>query len=197
MAETPAETFAALVPTPLGPAALLWGEAGLAGTQLPGTDAAATRAALRRRWPAAREAPLPPGWQGLADGIARLLAGAPADFADAPLDWSRASPGDRAVLEEARRIPRGETSTYGAIAASLGDPALARAVGAALGRNPWPVVVPCHRVLAAHGRPGGFSAPGGAATKLRLLALEGAFRDRPALPFDDLPHLPPLRKGAS
>ena len=73
-----------------------------------------------------------------------------------------------------RAIPRGATRTYGEVAAELGDPGAARAVGQALGRNPFPIIVPCHRVLAAAGRPGGFSAHGGVATKLRLLAIEGA-----------------------
>jgi methylated-DNA-[protein]-cysteine S-methyltransferase len=73
-----------------------------------------------------------------------------------------------------RAIPPGRTRTYGEIAAALGDPGLSRAVGQALGRNPWPIVIPCHRVTAVDGRAGGFSAPGGAATKLRLLDIEGA-----------------------
>jgi methylated-DNA-[protein]-cysteine S-methyltransferase len=78
------------------------------------------------------------------------------------------------VYEIARSIPPGATLTYGEIATRLGDPGSARAVGQALGRNPIPVIVPCHRVMAAGGKTGGFSAPGGAATKLNLLAIEGA-----------------------
>ena len=110
-----------------------------------------------------------------------MLAGAKDDFADLPLDWAGVGAFDRAVYRETRAIPAGETSTYGAIAARLGaaaaetyDAALPRAVGQALGRNPWPIVIPCHRVTAADGRMGGFSAPGGRKTKLKLLELEGA-----------------------
>jgi len=78
------------------------------------------------------------------------------------------------VYARTSAIPPGGTATYGEVAAALGDPGLSRAVGQALGRNPWPIVVPCHRVTAADGRMGGFSAPGGGATKLRLLEIEGA-----------------------
>jgi methylated-DNA-[protein]-cysteine S-methyltransferase len=81
---------------------------------------------------------------------------------------------DRLVYAATRRIPRGATRTYGEIAVEIGDPEAARAVGAALGRNPFPIVVPCHRVLAADGRPGGFSAHGGVRTKMRMLEIEGA-----------------------
>jgi methylated-DNA-[protein]-cysteine S-methyltransferase len=83
------------------------------------------------------------------------------------------------VYELARTIRVGETLTYGEMAARLGDPARAREVGQALGRNPVPIIVPCHRVIAAHGRAGGFSAPGGVATKLRLLAIESAHAPLP------------------
>ena len=76
----------------------------------------------------------------------------------------------------ARAIPPGSTLTYGEIARRLGDPGAAQAVGQAMGHNPWPIVVPCHRVLGAGGKVGGFSAPGGAKTKLRMLEIEGALK---------------------
>ena len=79
---------------------------------------------------------------------------------------------DTAVYRVARDIPPGETLTYGEIAERLDDPGAARAVGQALGANPIPIIIPCHRVLAAGGRAGGFSAPGGVATKLELLEIE-------------------------
>jgi methylated-DNA-[protein]-cysteine S-methyltransferase len=82
------------------------------------------------------------------------------------------APFPRRVYEVARKIPAGATFSYGEVAARLGAPRAARAVGQALGRNPLPILVPCHRVLAAGGKPGGFSANGGVATKLRLLAIE-------------------------
>ena len=92
---------------------------------------------------------------------------------------------DRRVYAEARSIAPGETRTYGEIAARLGDPGLSRAVGQALGRNPFVIVVPCHRVLAAGGKAGGFSAPGGVETKRRLLEIEGARALHPTLPWDE------------
>jgi methylated-DNA-[protein]-cysteine S-methyltransferase len=117
------------------------------------------------------------------DGIVALLGGEPADLTAVPLDMERLPAFQRAVYEIARTIPPGDTLTYGEIAARLGDPGTARAVGQALGSNPFPIVVPCHRVLAAGGRLGGFSAHGGTATKLRLLTLERARAVTPSL-FD-------------
>ncbi len=120
------------------------------------------------------------------DAIERIqasLRGEPVELADIPLDEAGLPEFHCRVYAAARRIARGSTRTYGVIAAELGDPGAARAVGQALGRNPWPIVVPCHRVLAAAGRPGGFSAPGGTATKMRLLAIEGAAVSG-QLPFD-------------
>ena len=95
-------------------------------------------------------------------------------MSDAPLDIARVPEFNAKVYEITRRIPPGETLTYGQIALQLGDRLLAQQVGAALGRNPWPIIVPCHRVTAANGKLGGFSARGGSDTKLKLLAIEGA-----------------------
>ena len=91
-----------------------------------------------------------------------------------PLDLDGVPEFHRRVYDVARAIPPGETRSYGEVAAALGEPGAAQAVGRALGRNPVPIVVPCHRVLAADGRLHGFSAPGGIETKRRMLALEGA-----------------------
>ena len=107
-------------------------------------------------------------------GIQALLAGEPRDLCEVRLDMSRISPFHQQVYAITRAIPPGQTRTYGDLAQQLGSLGLARAVGQALGLNPFAPVVPCHRVLAAGGRPGGFSAEGGAATKLRMLQLEGA-----------------------
>src|SRR5207245_8475160 len=90
------------------------------------------------------------------------------------LDMERVSPFHRRVYEAARAIPAGATLSYGDVATRLGAPGAARAVGQALGRNPFAIVVPCHRVLAAGGKVGGFSANGGITAKLRLLSIEGA-----------------------
>jgi methylated-DNA-[protein]-cysteine S-methyltransferase len=105
----------------------------------------------------------------------RHLAGKPQDFGDVPLDWKRVGEFEAAVYRHTRAIPAGSTRTYGEIAElAASGPGSARAVGSALGANPWPLVVPCHRVVAAGGKMTGFSAPGGIRTKTRLLAIEGA-----------------------
>ncbi len=132
-------------------------------------------ASIRRACPGAVEGTPPGAVAAVIGKIARLCAGEPQDFSDAPLDRTRIEPFAARVFTVLERTGFGETTTYGAIAATLGDKALSRAVGAALGANPFPIVIPCHRVLAAKGAMGGFSAPGGAATKRRLLEIEGAF----------------------
>ena len=108
------------------------------------------------------------------EGVQALLAGEPRDLCEVALDISRLSPFQQRVYAVTRRIPPGATMEYAEIARALGEPGAARAVGRALGMNPFAPVVPCHRVLARGAQPGGFSAVGGAATKLRILAIEGA-----------------------
>src|SRR5262249_51133598 len=108
--------------------------------------------------------------------------------------WEGVPPFERRVLEIARTIPRGATLRYGDIAARLGEPD-AREVGQAMGRNPFPPIVPCHRVVAADGKLGGFSAPGGVNTKLRLLAMEGALAPEEPTLFGNLPPVARLRRG--
>lgn len=164
----------ALFDTALGVAGIAWNAAGLVACHLPERDAETARRALRRRLPDADEAEIPATLRPTADAIRALLQGEKADLSGTPLDLSRTPELHARVYEIARAIPPGETLTYGQVAERLGDRLLARDVGQALGKNPWPIVVPCHRVTAAGGRPGGFSARGGVATKLRLLALEGA-----------------------
>jgi methylated-DNA-[protein]-cysteine S-methyltransferase len=127
-----------------------------------------------RRWPDAREEPPPPAVQHAVDGIVALLSGTATDLSTVPLDMERVPAFDRRVYEVARTIPAGKTLTYGDVAARLGEPGAAREVGRALGRNPFAVIVPCHRVIAAGGKTGGFSATGGVTTKLRLLEIERA-----------------------
>jgi methylated-DNA-[protein]-cysteine S-methyltransferase len=163
-----------LFETAIGRCAIAWGGRGVAGVQLPEGREAETRARVRRQFPGAREAAPPAQVQGAIDGIVALLRGESRDLSGIPLDMDGVPPFHRRVYEIARAIPPGATLSYGEIAARLGAPGSARAVGQALGRNPFAIVVPCHRVLAAGGRPGGFSANGGVATKLRLLGLEGA-----------------------
>jgi methylated-DNA-[protein]-cysteine S-methyltransferase len=163
-----------LFETVIGWAGVAWGERGLVGVHLPEREPETARRSFLRRFPEAVEAPPTPAIQSVIDDIARLMAGEKVDLLDAPLDLARVSQFNARVYEIARAIPPGETLTYGEIAVKLGDRLLARDVGAALGKNPWPIVVPCHRVTAAGGKLGGFSARGGQNTKLRLLAIEGA-----------------------
>jgi len=163
-----------LFATPLGLCALVWRGEAIVGAALPEADAAAMRRSVERPFPGAVEAAPPAFVAGAADRVARHFAGDPQDFSDLPLDLSAASPFERAVYAAALAIPCGETRTYGDLAGTVGEPGAAQAVGTALGRNPVPILVPCHRILAGGGRSGGFSAPGGVGTKFRILAIEGA-----------------------
>jgi methylated-DNA-[protein]-cysteine S-methyltransferase len=144
------------------------------GVHLPEPTPEAARRSFLRRYPDAAEAAPTPMVENAIAGIRELLAGQPADLTHVPIDIARVPEFNARVYEIARAIPPGETLTYGEIAVKLGDKLLARDVGAALGQNPWPIVVPCHRVTAAGGKLGGFSARGGVNTKVKLLAIEGA-----------------------
>lgn len=159
--------------TALGAVGIAWNDRGVACVQLPESNARATLARLARRFPAAREATPPTDVQRAIEAIAASLRGVATDLGGIALDMRGVSDFDRRVYEAARGIPFGRTRSYGEIAAQLGEPQSARDVGTALGRNPFSIVVPCHRVLAAGGKLGGFSARGGVATKLRLLSIEG------------------------
>ena len=167
----------ALFETAIGTCALAWGERGLVSVQLPSADARALRARMKRLLPGALEAEAPPAVATAIAGIGALLAGEPVDLDWIELDTDNLPDFNRQVYAIARAIPRGQTMTYGEIAKRLGDPLLARAVGKAMGENPHPIVMPCHRVLAAGGKDGGFSAFGGVETKRRLLKIEGALPD--------------------
>ncbi|KYF72387.1 methylated-DNA--[protein]-cysteine S-methyltransferase [Sorangium cellulosum] len=163
-----------LFDTAIGRCGIAWGGRGVAFVQLPEARDSETRARVLERLPGAREAPPPPDVERALDGIVALLRGEASDLSAVALDLERVPPFHRRVYEVARTIPPGATLTYGDIAGRLGARGSARAVGQALGRNPFPIVVPCHRVLAAGGKVGGFSGSGGVTTKLRLLAIEGA-----------------------
>lgn len=164
----------AIFETAIGWAGLAWGERGLVGAHLPEPDPGIVRASFQRRFPQAADASPPEMIGKIVESIRGLMRGEKADLLDAPLDLARVPDFNARVYGITRRIPPGETLTYGQIAVQLGDKLLSQQVGAALGKNPWPIVVPCHRVTAANGKLGGFSARGGAQTKLRLLAIEGA-----------------------
>ena len=153
--------------TPLGTCAVRWTDAGIAGVRLP-----SPRTAALPRIEDADDVPDP--IRDAIAGIVAVLDGEPLDLGFVVLDERDLEPWRQEVYAATRRIPPGTTETYGAIARAIGRPDAARDVGAALARNPYPIIVPCHRVLAANGALHGFSAPGGLETKRRMLELEGA-----------------------
>ena len=180
---TDAKGFA-IFETPIGACGIAWGPRGINAVQLPMGAEDKTRARIRQRYGDIAEAPPPTEVQSAIDGIVELLAGKPNDLADVVLDLEGVPEFNRGVYDIARSIPPGQTMTYGDIAKRLGGVELSRDVGQALGRNPCPIVVPCHRVLAAGGKPGGFSANGGVVTKLKMLAIEGALVNHTPSLFD-------------
>lgn len=163
------------VSTAWGPCTLQWTERGLTRFRLP--DPALDGRALDNQGLSGDVAT----WIGL---IVAYFCGEPVDFSAIPLDTSGLSATERAIYAALREVPYGRTTTYGELAARVGQPGAARAVGMAMARNPWPLIVPCHRVLAKGGALHGFSAPGGLDTKRRMLAMEGVDLDRgePMLP---------------
>jgi methylated-DNA-[protein]-cysteine S-methyltransferase len=164
----------ALFDTPIGRCAVAWGPRGVIGLWLPEADDAKARKRLLRRHPGLDETAPPPEIRDAIARIVALLSGERVDLSGLPLDMAHVTPFERQVYAIARKIPPGETLTYGDIAEKLGDKLLSRDVGQAMGKNPFPIAVPCHRVVAANGKLGGFSAPGGVDTKLKMLAIEGA-----------------------
>jgi methylated-DNA-[protein]-cysteine S-methyltransferase len=180
------DTNFAIFETAIGAVGIAWSPRGLIGVQLPHSDEAKTRIRMRQRFPDAQEAPPSPEVQAAIDGITALLRGEARDLNDIKIDDSDTPEFNAKVYAVTRKIPPGKTLTYGEIAAQLGDKLLARDVGQALGQNPCPIVMPCHRVLAAGGKSGGFSAVGGVVTKLKLLSIEGAQPGGPSL-FENLP----------
>jgi methylated-DNA-[protein]-cysteine S-methyltransferase len=176
----------AIFDTAIGCCAVVWGERGIVGVRFPEANDRTTRSRQLRRYPAVRETVPPADIQRAIDDIVGLLRGERRDLNHVKIDTEGCADFHRRVYEIARTIPAGSTLTYGESAGRLGDRSLAREVGEALSQNPWPIIVPCHRVLAAGGKAGGFSAPGGVATKMRLLSIEGAQPGGPTL-FDQLP----------
>jgi methylated-DNA-[protein]-cysteine S-methyltransferase len=165
-----------LFPTAIGPVGLVWHDGGLVGVQLPEAGVRETRARMTRRFPDAtpQEPPTDPAILDAMAAISALLADGDADLSAIPVDLAQVPAFNRRVYDLVRAIPPGRTRTYGDVATELGEPGAAQAVGQAMGHNPVPIVVPCHRVVAAGGRLGGFSARGGNQTKRRMLEIEGA-----------------------
>jgi methylated-DNA-[protein]-cysteine S-methyltransferase len=167
--------------TEIGHCGLAWSEHGIVGAQLPEGSEHRTRARMRRRFPEAPETEPPPAVRHAVDNIVALLGGGRPDLCTVELDMTGVSDFHRRVYDIARTIPPGKTLTYGDIAHRLGEPRSTQAVGQAMSRNPFAPIVPCHRVLAAGGKYGGFSANGGVATKRRMLVIEGALAAEPTL----------------
>ncbi len=160
--------------TAFGPAGLAWGRQGVRAVAFPEAEATAVRATLSRKAPGLEETDPPRAIARIAADIAALFAGQRPDFRDVRLDERNVATFDRSVLALTRLIQVGETQTYGDIAKAMGDVSLSRRVGQTLGRNPFPIIVPCHRVVGADGAMTGFSASGGTEAKRRLLKVEGA-----------------------
>jgi methylated-DNA-[protein]-cysteine S-methyltransferase len=156
-----------IFPTPLGPCAIAWSPDGLTAFFLPRSE---------KRLPPGAETAEPPLWISvIATRVQRHLGGDLQDFSDLRYDFTAIPEFHRAVLQATLAVKAGHSTTYGAIAAALGQPpGASRAVGTALGANHWPLLIPCHRVVAANGKMTGFSGPGGVDTKAKLLAIEGA-----------------------
>jgi methylated-DNA-[protein]-cysteine S-methyltransferase len=181
-----------LFETRAGPLRLRWSERGIAAIEMLELSPRELRAQIL----AQGKTQPPPFVQEAARALTAHLGGAPQDLSSLPLDLTLLAPFQSKVYEVVRKLPPGRTATYGEIAALLGKPGASRAVGQALGRNPFLVAVPCHRVLAAGGAPGGFSAPGGVIAKQRLLALEGVrLQVDHGLPFDPDAAVQALRKA--
>lgn len=180
----PAQRFA-IFDTALGPCGLVWTSRGIAGVNLPEGSEEKTRARVKKRFPDAIERPPPSAIRKIIDDVTALIAGEKVDFSYVVLDHAPLPEFSKRVYDIVRTIPIGHTLTYGDIAKQLGDVALSREVGQAMGRNPTPVIMPCHRVVAASGKTGGFSAPGGVDTKMKLLSIERRHGAHAPTLFDD------------
>ena len=166
--------------TAAGCCAIAWNRGGITCLRLPARSADAAERALLRRTPGAKPGPPSPPVAEAVAAVRRYFEGEAIDFSGVELDLGDQEPFFRQVYAAARRVGWGHTTTYGTLTRELGaGPETARDVGQAMAKNPVPLIIPCHRVLAAGGRIGGFSAPGGAAAKLRMLALEGVQVEQP------------------
>ena len=163
-----------LFDTPIGTCSLVWQDDKIVGLRLPEASPTATRSRVKGRWRDAEEKTPPAPMQKVIDRVLSLLAGEAVDLSDVPLDFGGAPEFHQRAYAVARTIPPGETMTYGEIAKRLGAPQESREVGQAMGKNPVAIIMPCHRVLGADGKMGGFSANGGVATKRHILEIEGA-----------------------
>lgn len=168
----PASLGYALFDTALGVCAVAFGPRGICGVSLPENDEARTEARIAARFPLAKRRPPTEDAALAIEGMTALLAGEQRSLREVALDETAVSPFHRRVYAATREIPPGRTRTYGEIARAVQAPQAARAIGRAMGQNPFPIVVPCHRVVGASGQLVGFSAHGGLDTKRRLLRIE-------------------------
>lgn len=175
-----------LFSTALGDCGIAWSDDEVIATHLPDTTSSATASYMRERAKAVPGDP-PKAISIAIQAITALLTGERVDLSFIACDFSRVDEFASKVYKITRKIPFGETLTYGDIASQLGDKALSRQVGQMLGRNPFPIIVPCHRVIGVKGKLTGFSAPGGTETKLKMLEIEGAMIGEPQGLFDHLP----------
>lgn len=160
--------------TEIGPCGIAWRGPKIVGVEIGDADEKETRYRLGERFPGAEDINLPAFVSNAVEGVRALLTGTDVDFSGTPLALDAQPDLNRQVYEIILELRAGETTTYGAIARRIGDVSLSQAVGYALGKNPFPIIVPCHRVLGSNGKVGGFSAAGGTATKLKLLNIERA-----------------------
>jgi methylated-DNA-[protein]-cysteine S-methyltransferase len=167
-------THIALFDTALGTCGIAWNTYGIAGINLPEATPAHLHQRLHERFDGATESAPSTNVQSVIKQIQALLSGKAVNFKAVPLDMHGVPEFHQRVYELVRAIPAGSTLSYGEVALRLGKRGAARAVGQAMGRNPFPIIVPCHRVVAANGKLGGFTANGGSSTKLRLLQVERA-----------------------
>jgi O-6-methylguanine DNA methyltransferase len=206
MSRSAPPTGYACVETPLGTCAVAWGDDGVRRVEIAEKNAAACAAKLKRALGPVEAAKPPREIAQLLKALRAHAAGKPARFDAVALDLRGLTPFRAAVYDALRHVAAGETVSYGDLAARVGSPGAARAIGRAMATNPFPMVVPCHRVLASGGAPGGFSAPGGNVTKARLLAIEGVtlpaakparrlFRGEGELPFDAAAAVRALRRA--
>ena len=168
----------AIFDTALGEFGIGWTDAGVARLQLPGLDRADLLARINRNGATPGEPDR--RIEAIINRIEDYAEGEPVDFTDVPLDLTGLADFHRRAYALLLQVNYGQTVTYGDLARQLGDVGLSRAVGQAMGANPIPLMIPCHRVLASDGKPGGFSAPGGASSKVKMLALEGVSVGTPA-----------------
>ena len=160
--------------TAMGFCAIAWSDAGVSRFQLPTKTAEATERLMRRRAFGAEPGAPPEDIAAVIEAAKRYFAGEETDFSHVPLDLAGQDAFFAQIYDALRQIGWGRTTTYGALAKEVGaGREAARDVGEAMAKNPTPLIIPCHRVLAAGGKIGGFSAPGGSKTKTRMLELEG------------------------